>query len=123
MVGNGSFIFVFPRLFRVVVNKFSSVKENYEGAGGFVSWEMSFRRGLRLSKEEHGSLLSLLSNVFICREEVDRRIWKPCLSSAFSMKSFTRGLEGILEAKHPSSLVWLGLARHRVKAFCWFAVW
>lgn len=113
----------FPRLFRVMVNKFSSIKENFEGEGGFVYWELSFRRQLRLSKEEeHGSLLSILSNVFICREKVDTRIWKSCPSSAYYSKSFTRGLEGIREAKHPSTLVWVGLTPPKVGAFCWLAV-
>jgi hypothetical protein len=41
-----------------------------------VVWVVPFRRSLRQSEEksEFGSLLSRLSNVFICRGEADRRI-------------------------------------------------
>lgn len=42
------------------------------GEGGFVPWEVSCKRGLRQSEEfKLQSLLSLLTTVFICREDDD----------------------------------------------------
>lgn len=71
---------------------------------------------------EHVSLLSLLSNVFICRDEENLCMWKSCPSGEFSMKSFSRGLDVLPEAKSSSFLVWEGLAPPIVEAFCWLAI-
>ena len=64
----------FPSLLRIVINKMSWVKECYGGYGGFLSWVVPFRHSLRQYEEsEFGSLLSLLSNVFLYRGEADAR--------------------------------------------------
>lgn len=68
------------------------------------------------------SLVSLLSNVFICREEVATCIWKPSSFGEFFTNSFLRGLEVVLDAKATCSLVWIGLAPPRVEVFCWLTV-
>lgn len=44
-----------PRLFRRVVNKEVSVQNSYMGKGGFVSWDVSVRGGLRQSKKFESS--------------------------------------------------------------------
>lgn len=89
------------------------------GEGGFLSWVVSFRRALHQSKEsEFESLLSLLSNVFICIKECDFHIWKFCPTEDFSSKSFAKELEVVLGARVTSSLVWMGVASPRIKAFC-----
>lgn len=71
---------------------------------------------------EHVSLLSLLSNGFICRDEENLCMWKSCPSGEFSTKSFSRGLDVLPEAKSSSFLVWEGLAPPRVVAFCRLAI-
>lgn len=84
---------------------------------------LSFRRSPRQSKvSEYVPLLSLLSNVFVCRGEADQRIWKPCSSSLFSTKSFYSGLEVVPITKHADSLVWTWMAPPRVETFCWLVV-
>lgn len=88
-----------------------------------MCWVVSSRRGLRQSEElEYASLLSLLSNVFICSGEVDFYIWKPSPSSIFSTKSFSRGFKEEPNIKHFSSLVRVSLAPPRVEAFWLLAV-
>lgn len=68
-----------------------------------------FRRSLHEFEEsKFGSLLILLSNVFLCRGEADRHIWKPRPSRLFSSKSFLRELEAVLGAKSSVSLAWWG---------------
>lgn len=90
-----------------MVNKQAPVKESYVSEGGFVSWVLSFRKGLRQSEEvEHGSLLSLLFNVFIYREEAYYHIWKPYPPGVFSTRSFTKELEVMTNAKPPCSFGW-----------------
>lgn len=58
---------------------------------GFVSQDMSLRRVQRQSWE---SLLSLIFNVFICREALDSHIQKPCLFGYFFMKAFYKNQKG-----------------------------
>lgn len=67
---------------------------------------------------EYESLLGVLSNVFLYRGEVDSRIWKPIPIGAFSSRSFKE----VKMMSGSSSLIWLGLAPHRVDSFCWLAV-
>lgn len=45
-LGVGLLFQLFPRIFKVMSNKKSSIKDCYEGGRGFVSWEVSFRRVL-----------------------------------------------------------------------------
>ena len=67
-VGIGPFWSLLPRLFRVVSNKESSVKDCYFWDGSKVSWHVSCRRVLRQPRGiEYESLLSILANAFICR--------------------------------------------------------
>lgn len=65
----------------VMSDKLSTLRECHMGEEGHVSWRVLFRRVLCQSEEyEFVSLLSLLSNVFNCRDLADIRIWKPCPS-------------------------------------------
>lgn len=122
-VGLGPLSLSFPRLFRLVVNKLPLVKDCYVGEGGFGSWDVSFKRVLRSSKEsEFGSLKNLLSNIFFWRDIVDSRIWMTCSSSAVSCRSFYKELEGFPSFKASASLARLGLAPPRVEAFMWLAL-
>ena len=76
-VGMGLLYRLFPRVFRVVSNKESSVKECYVWVGDVVSWDISFRRALRpLELVEFESLSNLLGNVVLYRDSTDRCIWK-----------------------------------------------
>ena len=65
------------------------------------------------------SLLNILSNVFLCREEVDERTWTPNPSGNFSTKSFYNMLGGGFSIRSPCLLVWSGLAPPRVETLCW----
>lgn len=68
---------------------------------------------------EFESLMSILSSVFLCRDVVDTRIWKPGSFVPFSLKSFYRELDPFGEVWSPHALIWMGLAPPRVDAFCW----
>lgn len=84
---------------------------------------VSFRRILWQSEVvQYGELLSIISNVSICRSCKDFRIWKPCSFEDFSVKTFYLALEGNRLPRAPSLLVWLELVPPRVEAFCWLAV-
>lgn len=62
------------------------------GDGGLVSSDFSFRRVLCQSELlEYESLLSILANVIICREEADINNWKPCPTVVLSSKSTAKG--------------------------------
>lgn len=52
----------------------------------------------------------VLSNVFICKGELDHHIWKPCMLGVFSSMSFARCLRVELGARPSSSPVWQGMA-------------
>ena len=68
-VGVGPLFELFPRLFGVVLNKDFAVSDCYEVREGGTVWNVSFRRGLCLLEEvQYGELLSLLFNVFLCRD-------------------------------------------------------
>lgn len=91
-VGVGPLSLSFPRLFRVVVNKRGPQLKIVVGDGGFVSQDVSVRRALhQFDESEFGSLLSLLSNIFIYKDVADSSIWKPCSFGTFSCKSFSIG--------------------------------
>lgn len=84
---------------------------------GFLTWVVPFRRALRHFEEsKYKSSLGLHANVFICKEDADRRIWKPNLSDVFSSKSFYKELEEILAIRLISSPICTGLAPPRVEA-------
>lgn len=53
---------------------------------------------------------------------MDLRIWKPCPSGVFSIKSFARCVGVEPDFMPSSSLVWLGLAPPRMEAFCWLVI-
>ena len=60
-------------------------------------------------RREYSHLLSLLSNVLICREEENILIWKPCVSGAFSSMSFYRELEQDLGVRAIGHVFWEAL--------------
>lgn len=66
--------------------------------------------------------MGLLSNVFLCSDAVDERIWKPDPSGSFSSKSFYRKMDPFSEVRSSSTLIWMGRAPPRVEAFCWLVV-
>lgn len=63
-----------------------------------------------------------LTYIFICRGEVDHRIWKSSPSGVFSTNFFMRSFEMMREVKYSTSLVWVGLAPSRVEALCHLAI-
>lgn len=63
-----------------------------------------------------------LTYIFICREEVDHRIWKSSPSGVFFTNFFMRSFEMMREVKYSTSLVWVGLAPSRVEALCHLAI-
>ena len=71
---------------------------------------------------EYESMISLLFDVFICRDLAGSRIWKPSPFGAFSCRSFYRELEAPLAGRVPASHVWIGVAPPRMEAFAWLAV-
>ena len=78
--------------------------------GDVLSWDVSFRRALRQSElVEFESLLSLLANVSLCMNEVDRRIWKPDSLGLFSSRSFYMELEPFSRVRPPCTTDWKGL--------------
>lgn len=79
-IGLGPFCVLYPRVFRVVTNKDSFVRDCYVWRGHEVVWTLAFRRDLHQSKDaQYKELSSFLTNVFLWREE-DSRIWKPSIS-------------------------------------------
>eukprot|EP00268_Persea_americana_P066181 TRINITY_DN8959_c1_g1_i2.p1 TRINITY_DN8959_c1_g1~~TRINITY_DN8959_c1_g1_i2.p1 ORF type:complete len:185 (+),score=22.54 TRINITY_DN8959_c1_g1_i2:2665-3219(+) len=86
-------------------------------------WGVSFGTVLcEVEESKYSSLLSMFSNVFICRGKVDLRIWKSSPFDVFFSKYFSMTMKRILEAKPACSLLWAGLALLRVTMFCWFVV-
>ena len=64
-VGIGSLYGLFPRLFRLAVNKESSVSDCFEVRNECLVWGVSFRRTLRpLEGVQYEELLSILANTF-----------------------------------------------------------
>eukprot|EP00268_Persea_americana_P062604 TRINITY_DN8040_c1_g2_i5.p1 TRINITY_DN8040_c1_g2~~TRINITY_DN8040_c1_g2_i5.p1 ORF type:complete len:221 (+),score=17.67 TRINITY_DN8040_c1_g2_i5:284-946(+) len=122
-VGIGKFWSLFPKLFRVICNKESFVKDCYFWVCLKVSWSVSFRRGLcQFEVSEYKSLLSILANIFICRGGEDMHIWKPCSSGSISVGTFY-GVSSVVLGSHSHlSQVWCGLAPPRVDVFLWLAV-
>lgn len=116
--GDGLLSLLFARLFRVALDKEVSVKDCYVWVGDKVSCVVRFRTALHPFE----SLWSLLSNVFIRRNEADSRVWKPKPSDSFSSKSFYKAMESTVLVHSSCSQVWLGIVPPRVKAFCWLAV-
>lgn len=122
-VAMGPFCELFPKLFRLAVNKESPVSDCFEVRSGCMAWEVSFRRSLRqMEGFMYQEMLSVFANMLFCRDYNDSRIWKPSTSREFSAKAFYSALEGTHPHRTLSSLVWLGLAPPRVEAFCWLAV-
>ena len=69
-------------------------------------WGVSFKKSLRLLEEaQYRDLLGILSNVFLCKDFKDSRIWKTSISRELSTKAFYLALEGNQLPKASSSLV------------------
>ena len=80
---------------------------------------MSFKRSLHPSEEvQYRELLSLLSNIFLCRNFKDSRIWKSSTSRELLAKAFYLALEETQPSRAAFALVWVGLVPPRVVAFC-----
>ena len=92
-----------------MLNKESAVSDCYEVREGGTVWIVSFRRGLHLSEEvQYEELLSLLSNVFLCRDYKDSRIWKHSLFGEFLARAFHLALEGNHTSMSSSPLLLMG---------------
>lgn len=66
-----------------------------------MSWGVEFKQALHQPKSvEFESMLSLFSNIFICRDDDHSRIWMPNPSGKFSSKSFYKTLELRLGNSH-----------------------
>ena len=57
-----------------------------------------------MEEVQYRQLLSILSNVFLCRGSKDYRIWKPSISEKSSTKDLYLALEGNLPSRASSSL-------------------
>lgn len=66
--------------------------------------------------------MSLLFNIFICREDKDIRIWKSSTLEKSLTNKFYLELKGPSQPRPPPAYMWLGLAPHGVEAFCLLAV-
>lgn len=76
-----------------------------------VSWEESFKKRLCLSEEvQFRLLLSLLINVFICRNDKDIHIWKPDPLEKCRVRAFHWSLEVSPHLSPPCSQDSLGFA-------------
>lgn len=70
----GPLSFLFPRLFRVAINRRAWVNKCFKEPKGFVAWVVPFRRSLRqFERVEFEALLCLFSNILICRDLEDCR--------------------------------------------------
>lgn len=93
---------IFPRLFQLVSTKLCGQRLLcWVGLGFFFFFRAGFRQ---YEMSLYVSLLSILSNVFICSDKIDIQIWKPCPSGVFTTRSFHILLEGSIRVKSP----WLG---------------
>ena len=86
---------MFPRLFIIAVNKESFVNDCSEVRNGCTVWGAPFRRSLRtLEGGSYEGLMSILTNVFICKDPKNSQIWKPSIFGELSAKAFFLALEG-----------------------------
>ena len=83
-MGEGPLFWLFPRLFRAILNKEVSVKVCYVVVGNSVSWEVSVREVLHQSEETVG----FVGQGFYLQEEANIRIWKPNHAGLFCKNSF-----------------------------------
>lgn len=80
-VGVGPLCRLFPKLFRLSVNKEASVSDCYEMRNGSIVWRVSFIRSLKLLEwGSYEEMLNLLTNLFLCRDSKDSQIRKPSIS-------------------------------------------
>ena len=77
---------------------------------------------MQTSAWEHESLLCLLTNVFLCKDSSDCRIWKPDSAGSFSSRSFYQEIDSSSAAQSSCASVWMGLGPPRVESFCWMVV-
>lgn len=94
-----------------------------------VKFKVQTQKTMNLSSMDYGTmfevpeyeiLLSLFANVFFCRVRIIV-CGRPILSVLFPFKSFLK-VRGLPRVRPSSSLVWLGLATHRMEAFCWLVI-
>lgn len=79
----------------------------------------SGKRALHLFEEsELGSLVSLLSKVFICRDVADSRIWKPSPSGVFSLQVFLQGVGRLAKCQGSFFISLAGLGSAEGGGFC-----
>ena len=82
--------------------------EYFVWEGNLVSWNISVRTALHqpaLVLSE--SLSSLLSNVVLCRDATDFRIWKPHSAGLFSSRSFYKEIDPFSAVTSPCTAVWM----------------
>lgn len=81
----------------------SSIEDCYGGWGFSVLRFLLQKSIVSVSQSlDYESVLSLLANIIICREEADINNWKPCPTVVLSSKSTT---EGRKQCQFPSPLV------------------
>ncbi|XP_077237084.1 uncharacterized protein LOC143878723 [Tasmannia lanceolata] len=84
---------LFPRLYRVAVNKEAFVCECFDRSGGKLIWCPAFRRILfEWESEDESRLRRLFNKCYVKRGGQDKRIWTVESSGIFSVKSFYNGL-------------------------------
>lgn len=86
---------LYPRLFLLATNKNAKVKDMGEWVGPSWNWFIIFRRSLLVWEEElFQSLLNRLSAVRLCKEAIDKYIWKFSPSGLYSVKLCCHSMEG-----------------------------
>lgn len=118
-VGERPLMEVFPRLFRVAINKEAMVSEYYREANGSHQWIIPFRRTLQdFEVASHQALLGILRDVRLWIEEKDKWIWSFEPVGSFSVKSIFWSAYAVSSDSSPNcNLAWNNKIPLRIQFF------
>ncbi|KAK2638878.1 hypothetical protein Ddye_026673 [Dipteronia dyeriana] len=111
----------FPRIYSLVVNKLGHIRE-YKNSNGLINrWEITLKRPLLIWENQQWESYRVCFDSIVLRDAFCDNIgWSHESSRVFTVKSFTKCLEGSRTGEVVDfSEVWQGLCPPKVKIFVW----
>ncbi|PWA33934.1 RNA-directed DNA polymerase, eukaryota, Reverse transcriptase zinc-binding domain protein [Artemisia annua] len=121
-LGSSCLSHMFPRLFKLEMDKLCKLKERCSISDGVMEWKWAWRRQIRSGREQEelSNSLSILMNSYLTNDDRDGWRWSMESSGVYSVKSLRATLdEKILPTS--SETKWSSLVPKKVCVFIWRA--
>ena len=115
---------VFPGLYSIADSKGAKVVEMWEIEGEAGAWNPRFLRSFNdWELNTIQQLLSLLASKKLMPQRSDKLLWKGSQQGEFTMKTYSKILEGGSSRQAPVKILWNPSVPSKVGFFAWEAWW